>query len=410
MNQKVETVIIGGGQAGLSTSYFLRRQRREHIVLEQAPQAANAWRNDRWDSFVLNTPNWAFQLPGARYEGGEPEAFMPREEIIHRLEQYIEKYHLPIQYDARVSSVDPDPGGQGYLVQVDGTMYEAKNVVVATGLFQHPHIPSFSANLPGWILQLSSGQYRNANALPPGAVLVVGSAQSGCQIAEELYQSGRTVYLCVGSAGRVPRRYRGKDIFEWLTLSGFVNRTAAQMTDPRMKYAGSLHVSGRDGGHSINLHQFARDGVILLGRLQDARDGKIWCAPDLKQNLAKADTIESEMLKMIDGYIDREGLKIPPENLPELRDGFNAEEISELDLAAAGITSVIWAMGYTFNYSAVHLPVVDGDGLPLQTRGVTAFPGLFFVGLPFISWWKSGLFLGVGEDAEFIAGRITDHS
>lgn len=410
MNQKVETVIIGGGQAGLSTSYFLRRQRREHIVLEQAPQAANAWRNDRWDSFVLNTPNWAFQLPGARYEGGEPEAFMPREEIIHRFEQYIEKYHLPIQYDARVSSVDPDPGGQGYLVQVDGTMYEAKNVVVATGLFQHPRIPSFSANLPGWILQLSSGQYRNANALPPGAVLVVGSAQSGCQIAEELYQSGRTVYLCVGSAGRVPRRYRGKDIFEWLTLSGFVNRTAAQMTDPRMKYAGSLHVSGRDGGHSINLHQFARDGVILLGRLQDARDGKIWCAPDLKQNLAKADTIESEMLKMIDGYIDREGLKTPPESLLVLRDGFNVEEIAELDLAAAGITTVVWAMGYTFNYNEVHLPVVDGDGFPLQTRGVTAFPGLFFVGLPFISWWKSGLFLGVGEDAEFIAGRITDHS
>jgi putative flavoprotein involved in K+ transport len=257
---------------------------------------------------------------------------------------------------------------------------------------------------------LSSGQYRNANALPPGAVLVVGSAQSGCQIAEELYQSGRTVYLCVGSAGRVPRRYRGKDIFEWLTLSGFVNRTAAQMTDPRMKYAGSLHVSGRDGGHSINLHQFARDGVILLGRLQDARDGKIWCAPDLKQNLAKADTIESEMLKMIDGYIDREGLKIPLESLPVLRDGFNVEEIAELDLAAAGITTVVWAMGYTFNYNAVHLPVVDGDGYPLQNRGVTAYPGLFFVGLPFISRWKSGLFLGVGEDAEFIAGRITDHS
>jgi putative flavoprotein involved in K+ transport len=242
--------------------------------------------------------------------------------------------------------------------------------------------------------------------LPPGAVLVVGSAQSGCQIAEELYQSGRTVYLCVGAAGRVPRRYRGRDMYEWLNLCGFFDRTAEQLPSPQARFAGNPHLSGRDGGHSLNLHQFARDGVVLLGHLQGAQDGRIGLAPDLKENLAKADKLEVEAVKLVDGYIQKNGLDAPPEKLPELRDGYQAREIGELNLRSAGITSIIWAMGYAFDFSMVKVPAFDDYGFPVQKRGVTDYPGLYFVGLPWLSKQKSGLLLGVGEDAALIASQI----
>ena len=406
MGQKIETVIIGGGQAGLAASYHLSRRGREHIVLEQAAQAGNAWRNERWDSFVLNTPNWSFRLPGAEYEGDAPDGFMPRDEIVASFERYVERFHLPVHYQVRVTLVEPEADGQGYRVTTEQAVLHARNVVMATGLFQRPKVPSFSTALPSQILQLHSGQYRNPEALPPGAVLVVGSAQSGTQIAEELYQSGRRVYLCVGGAGRAPRRYRGKDIYEWLTLSGFLDRTVDQLPSPQSKFAGSLHVSGRDGGRILNLHQFARDGVTLLGRLRGAGDDAIWLAGDLKESLAKADKAEADVVEMIDRYIAQNGLNAPPEKLPALRDGYDAKEITMLDLRSAGITTIIWAMGYSFDFSLVKLPVLDGDGYPNQRRGVTEHPGLFFVGLLWLHTVKSGLLAGVGEDADYIASAI----
>jgi putative flavoprotein involved in K+ transport len=235
---------------------------------------------------------------------------------------------------------------------------------------------------------------------------VVGSAQSGSQIAEELYQHGRKVYLCVGSAGRIPRRYRGRDVFEWLLLAGFMDRTVDKLPSPKAKFMGSGHVSGRDGGRTLNLHQFARDGVMLLGRLQDGRANSIWLAPDLKENLAKADAAAADMVKLIDGYIAQNRLDIPPETLPELRDGYAAEVITELNLQSAGITSIIWAMGYRFDFSLVKFPVFDSDGFPIQKRGVTDVSGLYFVGLPWLYKLKSGLLVGVGEDADYIAAAI----
>lgn len=404
MSQKLETIIIGGGQAGLATSYYLQQQGRQHVVLEQAEQAGNAWRNDRWDSFTLNTPNWSFRLPGAEYKGDAPDGFMPRDEIVANLEQYVARFHLPVRYGVQVTSVEAQAGGPGgYLVStVDGT-FQAGNVVVATGLFQRPKIPAFGSDLSPQITQLHSGHYRNPESLPAGAVLVVGSAQSGCQIAEELYQSGRRVYLCVGSAGRGPRRYRGKDVFEWMHLSGFLDRTVDQLESPQAKFAGSFQVSGRDGGRPLNLHQFARDGVVLLGHLRGGRANRIWLARDLKENLAKVDKFETEIVKFIDDYIAQAGLDVPPERLPELRDGYQAEEIADLDLRAAGVTTIIWAIGYAFNFDLVRLPVVDRDGYPVQKWGVTDFPGLFFVGLSWLHTLKSGLLFGVGEDAEHIA-------
>ena len=406
MNQRIETIIVGGGQAGLSTSYCLSQLGREHVVLEQAAQAGHAWRDDRWDSFTLVTPNWSFLLPGGAYQGDAPDGFMGREEIVSHFEQYVDRYHLPVQYGVQVTAVEPKTDGRGYWVRANGTVFEAANVVMATGLYQRPKLPPFSQDLPGEIVQFHSGQYRNPRALPPGATLVVGSAQSGCQIAEELYQSGRTVYLCVGAAGRVPRRYRGRDMYVWLNLCGFFDRTAEQLPSPQARFAGNPHLSGRDGGHSLNLHQFARDEVVLLGRLQGVQDSTLGLAPDLKDNLARADKLEAEAVKLVDGYIQKTGLDAPAEKLPELRDGYQAREISELKLKSAGITSIIWAMGYAFDFGMVKVPAFDDHGFPVQKRGVTDYPGLYFIGLPWLSRQKSGLLLGVGEDAAFIASRI----
>ena len=406
MTQKVETVIIGGGQAGLATSYHLSRRACEHIILEQAAQAGNAWRNDRWDSFALLTPNWSFRLPGAEYQGSEPDGFMGRGEIVAAFEEYVERFHLPVQYQARVTSVEQTAEGRGYRVSFDGTALEARNVVVATGLFQRPKLLASGSGLSSKLTQLHSGHYRNPQVIPPGAVLVVGSGQSGCQIAEELYQSGRKVYLCMGSAGRAPRRYRGKDIYKWMYLSGFLDRTVDKLPSPKAKFAANPHLSGRDGGHSINLHQFARDGVTLLGRFQGGQDFKVQLAADLKENLAKVDKFEAEIVKQVDDFIAQSGLEAPPESLPALQDGYAAEEITELDLRAAGIQTIIWAMGYRFDFNLVKLPIFDSEGYPVQQRGVTDYPGLFFVGLPWLSKFKSGLLVGMGEDAEFIASAI----
>jgi putative flavoprotein involved in K+ transport len=343
-------------------------------------------------------------MPGAEYQGDEPDGFMPRDEVVAYLEDYIERFRLPIQYGVRVGSVEQN--GAGYLVHTGEVTVEASNVVIATGLFQQPKIPPFSANLPVEVRQLHSSQYRNPGALSPGAVLVVGSAQSGGQIAEELYQSGRRVYLCVSSAGWGPRRYRGQDIVWWMNMAGFNDVTVDQLPSQRAKFAASALVSGKDGGPTLNVHQFARDGVTLLGRIQDAQGGKITLAPDLKENLAKSDKLKTDLLKRIDDYIEKTGLDAPPADLPELRNGYAAEVITELDIQSAGITSVIWATGYKSDFSLVRLPVLDADGFPIQKRGVTEYPGLYFVGMPWLYKAQSGLLFGVGDDADHIVADM----
>jgi putative flavoprotein involved in K+ transport len=362
MLHQIETIIVGGGQGGLATSYCLKQRNHEHLVLEQSAQAANVWRNDRWDSFTFVTPNWTIKLPGAEYRGSEPEGFLERADIIRYFEDYVTRFNLPVQFNTRVTAIEPQANGEGYLVATDRDTYAARQVVMATGLFQHPRLPALSSELPSSMVQLHSGAYRNPAALPPGAVLVVGSAQSGCQIAEELYQSGRTVYLSVSGAGRAPRRYRGKDIFVWLYEFGFFERTVDKLESPREKFDPNPQLSGKAGGHSLNLHQFARDGVVLLGRVQAARDSSIGLAADLKENLAGADKLEMELTKMLDGYIKESGLTAPPEVLPQLRDGYDAPDVRELNLKAANITSIIWATGYRFDFSQVRLPIFDEDG------------------------------------------------
>jgi putative flavoprotein involved in K+ transport len=407
MNTKrIDTVIVGGGQAGLAMSYFLRLEGREHVVLERAPAVANAWRNQRWDSFTLVTPNFQVRMPGAEYLGTDPFGFMSLSDVVKYFDDYVEKFGLPVRCGVEVHSVEKIP--QGYLVRTSEGTYEAANVVVATGLYQSPKIPPFSAAIAPAILQIHSMDYKNPSALPSGAVLVVGTGQSGAQIAEELYQSGRNVYLSIGSAGRVPRRYRGRDINDWFTRMGMFDTKVGELKSPRDKFAPHPQISGKNGGESLNLHQFVRDGVVLLGHVRGAQEGRLTIAPDMKQLLAKVDQFERDSLKKIDDYIERMGLNAPAEVIPQLQDGYQQEGVETLDLAAAGITTVIWATGYNFDFSFVKLPVTDEDGYPVQTRGVTQHDGLYFLGMPWLHSRKSGILFGVGDDAAYLAAHIAE--
>jgi putative flavoprotein involved in K+ transport len=405
--EKIETVIVGGGQAGLAVSYCLAQQGRDHVVLEQTGACGDAWRHHRWDSFTLNTPNWQTRLPGDAYQGDAPDAFMARAEIVTYLDAYAQRFQLPVRNQTRIIEIERYSRGENFIVRDSrGKSVCARNVVIATGLYQRPNIPSFSSDLPPEVSQIHSDAYRNPEALPSGATLVVGSAQSGAQIAEELYQSGRRVYLCVGRAGRVPRRYRGKDSNWWSDRMGLYDQTVDKLPSPKAKFFGKPMISGTKGGHTLNLHQFARDGVTLLGHLQGINGHKLVLAPDLMENLAKADQFEADFVKAVDSYIARTNLDSPEEQLPTLRDGFDVDVLAELDLTSAGITNVIWATSYRFDFSLVKLPVLDSDGYPVQQRGVTASPGLYFVGLPWIYNAKSGLLYGVEQDATYVATQI----
>lgn len=403
MTEFIDTIIIGGGQGGLSISCYLCQQGREHIILEKAHQAAPVWRK-RWDSFTLITPNWMVRLPGAPYQGNDPDGFMTKEEIVAYFESYIKQFKLPIKYGIKVTSVEMNK--KGYQILTNERDYTAKNVIVAVGLYQKPKIPPLYENLTDEIQQIHSSEYRHPEMLPPGAVLVVGSGQSGSQIAEELYQSGREVFFAVGSSGRVPRRYRGLDSTRWMEKLGYYQRTVKDLSSPKAKFASSAHASGKNGGHSINLHQFAREGVTLLGHVKDGENDILFLKKDLKESLAKADQFEQKFVNEIDDYIKSNQLDYPDEDLPKLTDGYAAEEIGELNLVEAGIRSIIWATGYKFNFDWIKLPAFDEDGYPIQTRGVTDYAGLYFIGLPFLHNGISGVIAGVGEDAAHIASVI----
>jgi putative flavoprotein involved in K+ transport len=405
IQSETDTLIVGGAQAGLATSYWLTQRGVPHRVLERAAQVGPAWRTQRWDSFTLVTPNWTMDLPDAPYAGDAPDGFMPAAGVVAYLEDYVSRFGLPLECGVTVTAVRPRPEG-GFVVETSAGAISARRVVMATGLFQRPRRPAYAAALPAGLAQLPATEYRNPQSLPSGTVLVVGSGQSGAQIAEELYQAGRTVYLSVGTAGRAPRRYRGQDAFHWLRRLGYFETTVEKLPKPQARFAANPHVSGKGGGHTLNLHQFARDGVRLLGRLADARDGRLYFAPDLHDNLAKADKFEAELVKGIDKLIAETGLDAPPETLPALRDGFDVPVVTELDARAAGVGSVIWASGFSWDFGLVQAPLFDEFGYPIQKRGVTALPGLYFVGLPWLHKAKSGLLIGVGEDAAYIAAHI----
>ena len=322
MTERFDTVVVGAGQAGLAVSYYLTQQKRDHIVLEKQ-RVGESWRSAKWDSFTLVTPNWTLRLPGFEYQGEKPDDFLPRDQVVRYLEDYVQLFNPPVRTSVEVTCVEQVD--KGFILQTNQGGIRAANVVIATGGFQRPKMPVFRSKLTGSVHQIHSSEYHNPQSLPSGAVLVVGSGQSGCQIAEELYQQGRNVYLSTGRAPRMPRRYRGKDIFFWGDKLGIFDRTVDQLTSPAQRFVANPQFTGKDGGRALNLHQFALDGVRLLGHLQDADGTRLAIANDLKDNLAAADKPAAEIRKGIDRFIQAAGIDAPEEDVPELRAGYESE-------------------------------------------------------------------------------------
>jgi putative flavoprotein involved in K+ transport len=397
-------IVVGGGQAGLSVSYCLKEAGIEHVVLERS-RIGSSWRTQRWDSFCLVTPNWQCQLPGYPYAGPDPEGFMKNDEIVRYLEGYVRSFDPPVREGVNVIAVErPDRGG--FVVTTSAGTFYAEQIVIATGGYQVPRIPDVSRGLPADVVQLHSADYRNPESLPGGEVLVVGSGQSGCQIAEDLFLAGRSVHLSVGPAPRCARRYRGRDVVEWLQRMGHYdlpidkhpNREAAR--DKTNHY-----VTGRDGGHDIDLRRFALEGMRLYGPLASIAEGRIAFAPGLKSNLDDADDVYRSINRSIDAYIDKKGLDAPSElaYTPPWEPGV---ETLSLDCREADIHAVVWSVGFEMDFAWVKVPVLDARGHPLHERGITPTEGLYFIGLPWLHTWGSGRFCGVGRDARHIVERI----
>ena len=404
MTNHYPVVIVGGGQAGLSISYCLKERGLDHIIFEKN-QIANAWRSQRWDSFCLVTPNWQCQLPGYPYKGNEPEGFIKKDEIVAYIENYARSFNPPIQEGVEVLNLRRGDRGIFEVTTSIGD-YTADQVVVAAGAYHQPKIPKISERLPEHILQVHSSKYKNPESLPEGAVLVIGTGQSGCQIAEDLHLAGRKVHLCVGSAPRSPRRYRGKDAVEWLDLMGYYELSIDQHPQKeKVRSKANHYLTGRDGGREIDLRRFALEGMQLHGRLKNIASNKLEFFNDLKQNLDGADAVSESIKKTIDNFIAKNNLDAPIE--PPYQPVWQPEmDIPDLDLAEANITTVIWCTGFQSDFSWIEIPVFDGKGYPGHDRGVTEVKGLYFLGLPWLYTWGSGRFSGVAKDATYLADYI----
>ena len=406
MKKHYSVIVVGGGQAGLAISYCLKNKGIDHLILEKN-YIGYAWQEKRWDTFCLVTPNWQCTLPGFPYSGNDPDGFMEKDAIIAYIRDYAKSFNPPIKEGVEVFSVQNGDRGLFELNTSIGS-YTADKVVVATGNYHQPKIPRMAERLLQKIVQLHSADYKKPAALPEGEVLVVGSGQSGCQIAEDLHLAGKRVHLCVGSAPRSPRQYRGKDVVEWLDKLGYYDLAIDGHSDPESVRKKTNHyLTGRDGGHEIDLRQFAREGMQLYGSLKNIRENKLKFKPNLKQNLDRADEVAESIKQTIDEYIARHGIPAPIE--PPYRPVWQPEtEIVELDYQQANIASVIWCIGYQTDFSWVKVPVFDGVGYPSHDRGVTSVPGLYFIGLPWLYTWGSGRFSGIARDAEYLSEHIAN--
>jgi len=407
--EQVETVIIGGGHAGLTMSYYLRQLGREHLILERG-RVAERWRSERWDSFCFQFPNWTIELPGYKYQCDDPDAFAPGRAVVEFLDGYAGFIKAPTRCGVEVTSLERAGDSSRYLLSTNNGAIDAAKVVIATGPYQLPVIPAMSAHVPNNIFQVHSSAYRNPTQLPAGTVLVVGSGASGCQIADDLHQSGRQVYLSVGRHSRVPRRYRGQDFAYW----GAALKRPEQIVDTvpvNLRKGAEVLLTGANSGYDVDLRAMAARGIVLLGHLQDIKDGNLVLADDLVQNLAKGDEALENFTKAVDDYVTRNGLEFPPEQESGVKPNIPSP-VSRLSLKDAGVSAIVWASGFRCNFDWVKLPIFDQAGEPVHRRGVTQFPGVYFLGLRWLYKRKSAFLLRASgaEDASYLAEQIMARS
>jgi putative flavoprotein involved in K+ transport len=403
--EHVKAVVIGGGQAGLAMSYHLKQRCIDHVVLEKR-RVAHAWRSQRWDTFCLVTPNWQCKLPGFAYRGDDPHGFMRKDEIVAYVEAYAKTISAPVHEGVGVTRLGRRDDGS-FALETDAGPIFAQAVILAVGGYHQPNIPRAAERLPPQIVQIHSSCYRSPQQIPPGDVLVVGSGQSGCQIAEDLHLAGRQVHFVTGGAPRCPRFYRGRDAVDWLSdLGQYDLPVDRHPLKEKIRKRANHYVTGRGGGHDIDLRQFAREGMRLYGRLEDiSQDGRVFFADDLVQNLDSADATYNNICAIIDKHIAELGIEAPAG--PHYEPVWEPQKaVRELDLAEAQISGIVWATGFRSDWSWVNLPIFDGNGYPSHCRGVTSMARVYVVGLPWLYTWGSGRFVGVGRDTDFLAERI----
>jgi putative flavoprotein involved in K+ transport len=401
-SQEVEVLIVGAGQAGIAMSEHLGAQGVPHLVVER-DRIAERWRSWRWDSLVANGPAWHDRFPGLEFDTA-PDAFAGKEEVADYLVAYAEKVDAPIRTGVEVHSVRKLDGQPGFRVETSEGSIDARFVVAATGAFQKPVIPALVPDTAG-LHQIHSSGYHNPQQLPEGNVLVIGAGSSGVQIADELRQAGREVYLAVGPHDRPPRSYRGRDFCWWLGVLGKWDMAAP----PRGAEHVTIAVSGARGGHTVDFRDLAATGITLLGMAGPYQDGVMTFAPDLRENIERGDANYLSMLDEADAYIARNGVDLPAE--PQARvfgpdPECMTDPIRSLDLAAAGITSIVWAVGFAFDYGWLQVDALDENGRPRHQRGVSTEPGIYFLGLPWQSRRGSSFIWGVWHDAKYLADQI----
>jgi putative flavoprotein involved in K+ transport len=401
---RVETLVVGAGQAGLAVSRCLTERGADHVVLERG-RVAERWRTARWDSLRLITPNWMSRLPGWSYSGTDPDGYMAAPELVSYLQEYAGSFAAPVHEGTTVERVEAH--ADGLRVVTDQRTWLARNVVVATGTENRAYVPPVASGIAPGIHQLTAGHYRGPDQVPGGGVLVVGASASGAQIAGELRRAGRPVVISVGRHARVPRRYRGRDILWWMDRAGVLDHTIDQMRDAQSaRRAPSLQLSGRSG-RRVSLEALAAGGVTLAGRLVAADGRRLSFADDLPASTAAAQARMEQLLRSIDACIARSGGDegTSPADPPP---PFTAPAgPARLDLRRAGITTVIWATGYRPAYPWLGVPALDRHGQIRHHRGMTDIPGLYVLGLRFLHRRNSSFVDGVGHDARFVAAHLT---
>ena len=413
----LDTVIVGGGQAGLAVSYFLKQNGNDHVLFEQG-RIGESWLSARWDSFQLNTPNVRNVLPGLPFDGEDADGFWRTEKLVDHFQRYVDRFQLPVRTGVRVLSVERAADQEAFVVKTR-TEDEAeesvasRSVVVACGIQRVPKFPAIRSKLPDDIFQLHTSDYRNPQSLPPGAVVVVGGGQSGCQITEDLLSAGRTVYLCTSRVGRVPRRYRDRDFVEWWVEMKFWDVTYDSLADKSISRAAQPQISGLGRyGHTLSLQHLASQGAVILGRLLDIDSDRLVLGDEAPAHVHFADEFSQRAKNDIDSYLERMNITPPPleddpADVPDL-EARCVSPLRELNLQEANVGTVIWSTGFSGDFSWIHLPVLDKQNKPIHQRGVSPERGLYFVGFPWLNSRKSGILYGVGEDAEYIAKAIEE--